>query len=158
MNLKSRVYETGESWIDDMDNICTVRPNGTVHVLTVNDLPTLTIQSEKDACDVNKIVERFKTTGIMTNVRKDSPMYGDFSNISDYQSAVIAMQNAEESFMSLPADIRKRFANDPGKLIEFLENPENRSEAIKLRLIEGQVEDEVVAPPPVSDPAGPSSS
>lgn len=135
MNLKNYKHEIGETWIDDAGNYCTVRENGTIRVATVNHEPSKTIQSEKDSCDINKILAKFKSTGLMTNVRQDKPLYGDFTNVVDYQTAVIQAQAAEESFMSLPAALRKRFNNDPGELIAFVENSENRSEAIKLGLI-----------------------
>lgn len=156
MNIVKLERVPGECWIDQHGNSCTVRDDGTIRVCQYNDEPTLTIQSEKDACDIDKIVSKFKTTGLMTNVRQDTPQYGDFSEVTDYQTALIRIQEADEAFMTLPAAIRKRFDNDPGKLIQFLENSENRAEALELGLIDGQKEDSSVAPPTVSDPAGPS--
>jgi phage internal scaffolding protein len=47
---------------------------------------------------------------------------------------------AEDEFMRLPADLRARFENDPAQLIEFLENLENKDEAIKLGLVNPPVE------------------
>ena len=43
---------------------------------------------------------------------------------------------AQDEFEALPAQIRARFDNDPAKLIEFLENSENRPEAEELGLVE----------------------
>jgi len=40
--------------------------------------------------------------------------------------------------MALPAQLRVRFDHDPVKLLEFLENDQNRDEAIQLGLIDGQ--------------------
>jgi len=37
--------------------------------------------------------------------------------------------------MRLPADLRARFDNDPAQLIQFLENSDNKDEAIKLGLV-----------------------
>jgi len=44
-----------------------------------------------------------------------------------------------DDFMALPAQLRVRFDHDPVKLVEFLENDQNRSEAIQLGLIDGQL-------------------
>lgn len=125
----------GEVWKDHGGNDCYYRENGSLCVITVNDEPSLTIQSEKDSCDINKIIEKFTRTGIMTNIRQDQPMYGDFSDLCDYQTARIRVQEAEEQFMELPASIRTRFDNDPGKLIDFLGDENNRAEAIELGLV-----------------------
>ena len=42
---------------------------------------------------------------------------------------------AEEAFMTLPAVVRARFANDPAGIFTFLQDPANRDEAVKLGLI-----------------------
>lgn len=134
--MKRNNYEVGEIWYDNAGNRCFNREDGTISVQTVNEEPSLTIQSEKDNCDLNVIVNKFLKTGMMTNIRKDQPRYGDFTGVSDYQSAVIAVQDAEEQFMELPATIRKRFDNDPQKLLSFVLDDSNRDEAIKLGLVE----------------------
>lgn len=63
------------------------------------------------------------------------PLYGDFSSIETYQEATIKVQEAKASFMTLPANIRLRFGNDPGALIKFCEDPENLPEAIELGIV-----------------------
>ncbi|MEO5351493.1 MAG: hypothetical protein H7836_17890 [Magnetococcus sp. YQC-3] len=52
--------------------------------------PTLALQSELEATDINVILKRFGITGqLPTAVR--APQYGDFTGVSDYQSALAAM-------------------------------------------------------------------
>jgi phage internal scaffolding protein len=129
------VRDVGEIWFDRAGNECHFRDDGKIYCRTVNNDPTMTIQSEKDACDVNKIVEKCRRTGLMTNVRKDEPRYGDFSSAVDYHDCVFRAQQAQDSFMELSASVRSRFENDPGKLIDFLADPNNREEAVKLGLV-----------------------
>ena len=38
--------------------------------------------------------------------------------------------------MSIPSDIRKQFDNNPGKFYEFVSNPDNKDELIKMGFIE----------------------
>lgn len=133
--MLNKKYAVGEVWYDHAGNECVYRENGSLSVRTINKHASKTIQSEKDACDINKIVSKFKATGLMTNVRRDQPQYGDFSDICDFQTAAIRVQDAQEAFMSLPALVRKRFSNDPAELLDFIGKEENRSEAIKLGLI-----------------------
>lgn len=126
----------GEPWIDRRGHSCYFRDNGTICSTVVNSEPTMTVQSERDACDVNLIVAKYAKTGLMTNIRTDKPMYGDFSSSVDYHESVFRLQQAEDAFMDLPANIRKRFDNDPGKLIDFLQDVNNREEAVSLGLVD----------------------
>src|SRR5580765_5072286 len=63
---------------------------------------SLTQQHFKDECDINEIVRRFGLTGkLPENVK--APQYGDFTGLSDYQTALNAVIAADEAFMELPA-------------------------------------------------------
>jgi len=95
---------------------------------------TLTQQHFKDECDINNILRQFNVTGLLPEAPL-SPRYGDFTGISDYHTALNQVIAAEDEFMRLPADLRARFENDPAQLIQFLENSENKNEAIELGLI-----------------------
>lgn len=95
---------------------------------------TRTQQHFKDETDINNILRQFNVTGLLPQ-KAMSPRYGDFTGIGDYHSALNQVIAAEGEFMTLPAQLRARFNNDPQELIEFLENPENKQEAIKLGLL-----------------------
>jgi len=104
--------------------------------------PSLAQQHMKDECDINMIVERFGVTGSLP-VAPIEPSYGDFSGVTDYHSALNAIRASDEAFMALPAKIRAKFDHDPNALLNFLQNEDNRDEAIEIGLIDGQP---VVAP------------
>ena len=114
--------------------------------------PSLAQQHMKDECDINVIVERFGVTGLLPQTPV-SPQYGDFSGVTDYHSALNQINATMDDFMALPAQLRVRFDHDPVKLLEFLENDQNRDEAIHLGLIDGQpvVEPIVSSETPKSD-------
>jgi phage internal scaffolding protein len=96
-----------------------------------NDLPSMTIQSQTEDADINVLMKRYGLTGhLPDNVRL--PTYGDFHGVYDYQTAMNAVVAADEAFMELPADIRKRFGNSPQLYMEFTTNPENMDEMRKL--------------------------
>ena len=97
--------------------------------------PTLTQQHFKDETDINNILRQFNITGLLPESPL-SPRYGDFTGISDYQSALNAVIAAESEFEALPAQLRARFNNNPEELINFLENESNKDEALALGLIE----------------------
>jgi len=95
---------------------------------------TRTQQHFKDETDINNILRQFNITGQLPT-KAITPRYGDFTNIGDYHTALNAVIAAEDEFMTLPAQLRARFDNDPAELIEFLNNPENLQEAQKLGLV-----------------------
>ena len=41
---------------------------------------------------------------------------------------------AEEAFNAMPADVRDRFQNDPGRFLEFANDASNYDEALKMGL------------------------
>jgi len=105
--------------------------------------PSLTQQHFKDETDINNILRQFNITGLLPE-NALSPRYGDFTGINDYQSALNAVIAAEDGFMALPADLRARFSNNPEELINFLDNPQNKDEAIRLGLVDQNlIENEV---------------
>jgi len=106
---------------------------------------SLAQQHFKDETDINNILRQFNITGLLPESPL-SPRYGDFTGISDYQSALNAVIAAESEFEGLPAQIRARFNNDPEELINFLANNENLDEAISLGLVDKKIEASVQQP------------
>jgi len=111
-------------------------------VLEVNDDPTMTQQHFAAECDINNIIASYALTGNLTDplvVPTRAAQYGDFSHIMDYPSALSALMDAQERFDLLPAKLRARFENNPAYLLSFLENPDNRQEAIDLGILNAPV-------------------
>ena len=107
--------------------------------------PSLTQQHFKDETDIINILRQFIITGLLPEAPL-SPRYGDFTGIVDYHSALNQVIAAEDEFMSLPADLRARFQNDPAQLIAFINDENNRSEAEKLGLLEVPKAESTVTP------------
>lgn len=105
--------------------------------------PGLTKQSMRDEVDINKIVARFAKTGMLSSFNGGEPFYGDVSDILSYQDALNVVVRARELFDGLPAELRERFANDPARLISFLDNPANKKEAIELGIVQERPVDDV---------------
>ena len=96
--------------------------------------PSLAQQQFRDECDINNILERFNVTGQLP-VMPLEPQFGDFSGISDYQTALNAVISAQDSFDQLPARLRERFANDPAAFVDFCLDESNRDEMKALGLL-----------------------
>jgi len=95
--------------------------------------PSRTKQQFRDATDINLIMETYEKTGVLTSINANEPQYGFVPNI-DFQEALDTVNQAQETFMQLSADTRKRFNNNPSELITFMQNPENLEEAYDLGL------------------------
>lgn len=98
--------------------------------------PSLTVQSMSEDADLNIMLQRFKVTGKMPDVVR-LPSYGDFSEVTDFQSAMDAIIEAQDNFMELPAHVRAKFDNDPQMLLDFSSNPDNMKQ---LKEIFGEAE------------------
>lgn len=117
-------------------------------------LRSLTKQSEKDRCDINKIMSRYDKTGLITHVASGRQFYGDFTQINEYQQNLDMVIAAQNAFAEMPSEIRKRFGNDPGEFFEFVTNPKNEDELVKLGLANPKpVPDVIPEPDKASKPA-----
>lgn len=99
-----------------------------------NDVP-LTQQSDAAECDINTIVARAKGGADVSRLTRPGGVYGDFRNLPDFRTSLLIVTEANERFMSLDAQVRKRFNNDPAQLLDFLGDDKNREEAVKLGLL-----------------------
>lgn len=69
-----------------------------------------------DEVDINTICRRFGLSPVNAPP-VEGGVYGDFSGITDFESAVEAVKRAQRSFNALPAEVRDRFKNDPGRFL-----------------------------------------
>lgn len=98
-------------------------------------MPSRTVQSEAETVNINSIVARARAGGSVPSLSSREPRYLDVSDVGDYREALHRVRAAQEAFMGLPAMVRARFENDPGRLVSFLSDPTNRPEAEKLGLV-----------------------
>lgn len=96
---------------------------------------SLTKQSFTDDCDINNILKRYETTGVIEHGSSVEPRYGDFSGYDDYHSACMRVIEAQDNFMALPAKVRARFQNDPGLFLDFVMDPGNVDELREMGLM-----------------------
>lgn len=95
---------------------------------------SLTKQEFKDECDINTIMRKYIATGIVpTNIKLGR--YGDFSEVTDYRECLDTLAETKAQFMALPSTVRRRFDNDPAKLLAFVMDKGNLEEARALGLL-----------------------
>lgn len=88
--------------------------------------PSLTRQEMAAECDINNIMKQYEKhlADPMRSVRE--PRYYDFTQMPDtLMGAMDVFHRAEEAFMTLPAQVRREFDNDPALFADFASDPEN---------------------------------
>lgn len=113
---------------------------------------SMTKQSFRDEVDINKIMAGVQKTGFMP-VRGGQPFYGDVSDVVDYRDSLEKVREAEQLFAQMPARIRSRFDNDPGKMLDFLSDDSNLDEAVDLGLVVKKDEPHEVVVPKAGKPS-----
>lgn len=100
---------------------------------TLNEDPSLTVESDALDTDINVLVKRFGLTGQVSGVQMPPPIT-EFMEVFDYQSALNLIRSADESFAAMSADVRNRFNNDPAAFVAFCGDPANLPELRKMGL------------------------
>ena len=95
---------------------------------------SLTQQSGKDECDINRIMKKYEREGLFDHVNKHQGSYGNFIGFQDYQTSQNQILEAQAAFETIPSAVRKKFDNSPVKFLEFAQNPDNLDEMIELGL------------------------
>jgi len=103
---------------------------------------TMTQQHMAKDCDINNIMKKYEKTGIVTHLAKYQGDYHDFTVMPDFHTAMNTIKEADEMFLSLPASIRDKFENDPGKFVEFATDECNHDELVKMGLAHERAEPE----------------
>lgn len=119
---------------------------------------SMTHQSFKAECDIRNIMNQYKRTGVVSHMTSVRARYGDFTDVPDFRESLNVVIEAEEAFASLPASIRKRFANDPAVLLDFVSDKSNYDEAVKLGLIDASKTNEIITKTPSEKESDPSST
>ena len=117
----------------------------------------MTIQSEKDNCDINVIMNRYATCGTPLPCRTDGvqPVYADVSELGDYMENFQRCKQAEEMFNNLPSALRKELDNNPANLLPFIQDEKNKERCYEYGLLNKPI---VEAPKaPVVAPSVPDS-
>lgn len=99
--------------------------------------PRMAKQEPAADADINNMVNRFFKTGYMPQTGKQ-PRFGDFTGpgFHEMHNAVAA---AKAQFLGLEPKLRRRFGNSVGNLVEWVNDPSNEAEAIKLGLLSPKV-------------------
>ncbi len=107
-------------------------------------------QSFKDECDINMIMAKYQKTGTLSHLATHGSRYG-FATSKDFRDCMETVKEAEALFAALPSAVRRKFGESPHSFLRFCENPENRTEAAMLGLLDENAVLPEVAPPDALD-------
>lgn len=104
--------------------------------------------------DINEIARRFGLSDFskLPNAKAASYYTLDFTEAPDFRTALDRIREARNRFDQLPAEIKNRFSNEPGILWDWIRDPRNADEAVKIGLLaklEAEPEVKPPAPPQV---------
>lgn len=92
-----------------------------------------------EAVDINQIMKKWDPSGkqfnkaIAQGMTTDAGMfYDDFTDSKSLQDALEITIHAKQQFEMLPAEIRNRFENEPGRFLDFVNDPKTLEEQYKL--------------------------
>jgi len=98
--------------------------------------PTITQQHFKSEVNINNIIAKFNRTGILGDGEKAVPRYADVSLFGDFSQCQARIQEGKNAFQELPLEVRKLAGNDPARLWDVLQNPENREILVNAGVLE----------------------
>ena len=101
-------------------------------------------QSHERACNINNIVKRFQKTGTLEHQSKHEARYDDVTG-ADFTTMMNIVANANSMFEELPSSIRDKFNHNPAEFFDYVQNPQNKAEAVTLGIMS---EDDNYSPAP----------
>ncbi|ALS03694.1 VP3 [Gokushovirus WZ-2015a] len=116
--------------------------------------PSRTKQSFGADADINAIMRKYQSTGMIEYKNRAAPRYGDFSSGLDYSEAMMKVKEADRLFLLLPSKVRGHFNNDPAQLLNAVFDPARRSELEALGLVSEAPQVEPGAPISPEDGSG----
>lgn len=94
-----------------------------------------TQQHVADLASPKRLIEKYGSKRLREALSRLPSTYSDLPITVDFKEAMDIVTKGQSSFEKLPSKLRKRFENDPVKLLEFMHDAKNRDEAISLGLI-----------------------
>lgn len=119
---------------------------------------SLTEQCHKDECSIQNIMKKYKKTGILNHTNEYQGTYMDMTNALDYHEAQNIIAAASSMFETVPAHIRKHFNNDSSQFVDFMQNPDNKSQIEEMGLSTSHLPSDKQTPKPNPTPSKPSKT
>lgn len=123
-------------------------------VQTLNEEPSLTVQSEKDDADIKQIIQRYERNGVLIRPTDVDMAFLDVSEFTDFSEMMLQTKIAEQKFMELPSKVREAFGHS---VYEWLDaaHDSDKLESLRPQLEKLGILEPLPAAPDIPSPAAP---
>lgn len=92
-------------------------------VQTVNELPSMTVQSDVAKAEIRQILAKFRQIGVVEHLRNVDLQFRDVSEFVDFGDMMQQSAAAREVFMRLPSKVREVFGHDVAVWLDAAHDP-----------------------------------
>lgn len=124
-------------------------------VQTVNDMPSMTVQSDVFRSEIKHVLAKYKQVGIIEHLRTVDLVFRDVSEFEDFPDMMRQTAEAEAVFMRLPSKVREVFHHDYVRWLDAAHDPK-KLEELRPQLEELGVMEPKAPVQPVEKRAGPN--
>lgn len=124
---------------------------GRPRVQTVFEDESLTVQSDGELTDLNRMMERYKNTGLLDALNKTEAQFMDCTQFSDYADLMRNVKEAEAEFMKLPSKVREIFDHDVVVWLDSAHDKEKRDALVQAGYLKMPEVAPAEAPPGVEE-------
>lgn len=101
---------------------------------SVNDQPSLTVQSDAHLADINNILAQYAAAG--SDMLDDVALqFADVSEFGDYHDVMLEVRRAEETFMKLPSKVREIFDHNVETWLDTAHDEDKRDALVEAGFI-----------------------
>lgn len=110
---------------------------GNPRVQTVNDEPSLTVQSDGPQADIRQIMAQYLKTG-QVDLDRAEGMFMDVSEFTDFADVQRQSKEAEVQFLRLPSKVREIFDHNVANWLDTAHDDDKRQKLIDAGFLEGE--------------------
>ncbi len=110
---------------------------GKPRIQTINEQPSMTVQSDAHLADMNNILKQFAADG-MSALDEADLHYKDVSEFTDLQDALNQARIAELDFLKLPSKVREIFDHDVAVWLDTAHDQEKRDALVEAGFIKAE--------------------
>lgn len=105
---------------------------------------SLTEQQFAEESTVIAKIRKYDSQGFFDTINRNPAQYNDYSAVTDLASAIDKIDEARESFATIPSDIRKQFNNDPSEFFHFASDEKNFDKLVEMGLATKPIPENIV--------------
>lgn len=101
---------------------------------TINNDPSMTVQSDAHLADINQILRKFEADGIKS-LDEAELMFADVSTFGDYHDVMLQVREADVAFHKLPSKVREIFDHSVEKWLDTAHDEDKRDALVEAGFI-----------------------